>query len=75
MNYEYVHVTDATRSTLNSTSTTMISSFDLRIEVEALQELDSYDIPHDYDLTTEDPERLLEGDYLIFNPTQNLTIS
>jgi condensin complex subunit 1 len=52
----------------------MISSFDLRIEVEALQELDSYDIPHDYDLTTEDPGRLLEGDYLIFNPTQNLTI-
>ncbi|EDQ99009.1 mitotic chromosome condensation-related protein [Laccaria bicolor S238N-H82] len=39
----------------------MISSFDLRIEVEALQELDSYDIPHDYDLTTEDPERLLEA--------------
>ncbi|KAJ7510292.1 non-SMC mitotic condensation complex subunit 1-domain-containing protein [Mycena galericulata] len=39
----------------------MAHSFELRDELQALQDIDSYSIPHDHDLSTEDPARLLEG--------------
>ncbi|KAJ7454842.1 non-SMC mitotic condensation complex subunit 1-domain-containing protein [Mycena latifolia] len=39
----------------------MADSFELRDELQALQDLDTYTIPHDHDLSSEDPARLLEG--------------
>ncbi|KAJ7086035.1 non-SMC mitotic condensation complex subunit 1-domain-containing protein [Mycena belliarum] len=39
----------------------MADSFELRDELQALQDLDTYNIPHEHDLATEDPARLLEG--------------
>ncbi|KAK7032919.1 condensin complex subunit 1 [Favolaschia claudopus] len=39
----------------------MADSFELRDEVQALQDVDTYSIAHDHDLSSEDPARLLEG--------------
>lgn len=39
----------------------MTFSFELQDELQSLQEIDSYEIPHEHDPETEDPERLLEG--------------
>ncbi|KAJ7211815.1 non-SMC mitotic condensation complex subunit 1-domain-containing protein [Mycena haematopus] len=39
----------------------MADSFDLRDELQALQDIDTYNIPHDHDLSSENPARLLEG--------------
>lgn len=39
----------------------MTISFELQDELQSLQEIDSYEIPHEHDPETEDPERLLEG--------------
>ncbi|KAF7330363.1 Condensin complex subunit 1 [Mycena venus] len=39
----------------------MADSFELRDELQALQDLDTYSIPNDHDLSSEDPARLLEG--------------
>lgn len=39
----------------------MADSFELRDELQALQDIDTYSIPHDHDLSSEDPARLLEG--------------
>ncbi|KAJ6465485.1 non-SMC mitotic condensation complex subunit 1-domain-containing protein [Mycena vulgaris] len=39
----------------------MADTFELRDEMQALQDVDSYTIPHDHDLSSEDPARLLEG--------------
>ncbi|KAJ7756752.1 non-SMC mitotic condensation complex subunit 1-domain-containing protein [Mycena maculata] len=38
----------------------MADSFELRDELQAYQDLDSYTIAHDHDLSSEDPARLLE---------------
>ncbi|KAJ7183082.1 non-SMC mitotic condensation complex subunit 1 [Mycena filopes] len=39
----------------------MAQAFELRDELQALQDVDTYNIPHDHDLSSEDPARLLEG--------------
>ncbi|KAF8207249.1 non-SMC mitotic condensation complex subunit 1-domain-containing protein [Mycena galopus ATCC 62051] len=39
----------------------MAESFELRDEMQALQDIDTYSIPHEHDPNTEDPARLLEG--------------
>ncbi|KAJ7117284.1 non-SMC mitotic condensation complex subunit 1 [Mycena filopes] len=39
----------------------MAQAFELRDELQALQDVDTYSIPHDHDLSSEDPARLLEG--------------
>ncbi|KAJ6460387.1 non-SMC mitotic condensation complex subunit 1-domain-containing protein [Mycena vitilis] len=39
----------------------MADSFELRDELQALQDIETYSIPHDHDLSSEDPARLLEG--------------
>ncbi|KAJ6448906.1 non-SMC mitotic condensation complex subunit 1-domain-containing protein [Mycena sanguinolenta] len=38
----------------------MADSFDLRDELQALQDIDTYSIPHDHDLSSENPATLLE---------------
>ncbi|KAJ7677367.1 non-SMC mitotic condensation complex subunit 1-domain-containing protein [Mycena rosella] len=38
----------------------MADTFDLRDEIQALQDVESYTIPNDHDLSSEDPARLLE---------------
>ncbi|KAJ7178708.1 non-SMC mitotic condensation complex subunit 1-domain-containing protein [Mycena crocata] len=38
----------------------MADTFELREELQALRDIDTYSIPHDHDLSTEDPARLLE---------------
>lgn len=37
------------------------STFELRDELQALQDIDTYTITHDHDLSSEDPAHLLEG--------------
>ncbi|GLB42214.1 putative regulatory subunit of the condensin complex, a complex required for conversion of interphase chromatin into mitotic-like condense chromosomes [Lyophyllum shimeji] len=39
----------------------MTISFELQEEIQALQEAENYDIPHEHNPTEEDPERLLEA--------------
>lgn len=39
----------------------MSFSFELQDEVQSLQEIESYEIPHEHDLETEDLVPLLEG--------------
>ncbi|RDB27013.1 Condensin complex subunit 1 [Hypsizygus marmoreus] len=38
-----------------------MSSFDLQEELQALQEIENYEIPHEHNPAEEDPERLLEA--------------
>ncbi|KAJ6577303.1 non-SMC mitotic condensation complex subunit 1-domain-containing protein [Mycena capillaripes] len=39
----------------------MADSFELRDELQALQDIDTYSIPHDHDLSSEDPARAVEA--------------
>ncbi|KAF8890031.1 non-SMC mitotic condensation complex subunit 1-domain-containing protein, partial [Gymnopilus junonius] len=39
----------------------LLESFELQDELQALQEIETYEIPYDKDFTTEDPENLLEA--------------
>ncbi|KDR79872.1 hypothetical protein GALMADRAFT_222814 [Galerina marginata CBS 339.88] len=39
----------------------MLETFELQDELQALQEIDSYEIPNEQDFATEDPEALLEA--------------
>lgn len=38
-----------------------MAAFELQDELQALQDMESYDIEHDHDFSNEDPEMLLEG--------------
>lgn len=43
------------------TFTTMPDAFDLQEETQALQDLETYEIPNEHDVYNEDPGALLEG--------------
>jgi hypothetical protein len=38
-----------------------MDSFELQDEIQALQDIQSYDIPNEHDIHSEDPAPLLEG--------------
>ena len=40
----------------------MSDNFELQEEVEALQDLEAYEIPNESKLSDEEPERILEGE-------------
>lgn len=39
----------------------MPTAFELQDELQALQDLESYDIPNEHDISSEDPAALLAG--------------
>lgn len=41
----------------------MSNHFDLQEEYQALQDLDSYELPNEGSINSEEPGRLLEGDF------------
>jgi condensin complex subunit 1 len=41
----------------------MSDNFDLQEEYQALQDLDSYELPNEESISNEEPGRLLEGDF------------
>jgi len=73
----YGHVNNATRCGVTivrndfvfphpQSSAITMSSFELQDEIQALQDLDSYEIRHHHDFSSEGPEALLEGERLSF---------
>jgi hypothetical protein len=50
------------------TPTPTMDSFELQDEIQALQDIQNYSIPNEYDIHSEDPARLLAGEILLFLP-------
>lgn len=46
----------------------MPDAFELQDELQALQDMETYEIPNEHDIHSTDPGALLEGEHLSFQP-------